>query len=309
MDAFDITEQRQLISVATDYLRNRIDAHFKEFGPFAPKALVICGSGLGGISTKLAKSNPEPLAITYGEIPGFKKSTVEGHTGTLIFGLMKGSPVVLMNGRLHSYEGHTMYETTLPIRVLNHMGDVGTLIVTNAAGGLNSAFNSSDLMCIYDHINLPGFAGLHPLKGPNFDEVGPRFLPMSDAYDLDLRKLLFKKREELKIERPLHEGTYVFVSGPTFETRAESRMLKAIGGDAVGMSTVPEVVVARHCGWRVLALSLVTNNCVMDMPPSAHDEHPKSMDEGIASHEEVLENGKKASQDVERLIESVVAEL
>lgn len=309
MSSFNIDEQRQLIHSATDYLKSRLNAHFKDFGEFAPRTLIICGSGLGGITTRLTTSNPEPLAITYGEIPGFKKSTVEGHTGTLIFGLMKGSPVVLMNGRLHSYEGHSMHDATFPIRVLNHMGDVKTLIVTNAAGGLNPAYNSAELMCIYDHINLPGFSGLHPLKGPNFDEVGPRFLPMSDAYDLELRKLLFQKKEELKIERPLHEGTYVFVSGPTFETRAESRMLRSIGGDAVGMSTVPEVIIARHSGWRVLALSLVTNNCVMNKPPSVHDEHPKSMDEGIASHEEVLENGKKASLDVERLIENVVTEL
>lgn len=309
MSSFDIDEQRQLIHNATDYLNGRVSEHFKNFGDFKPRTLIICGSGLGGISTRLATSNPEPLAITYGEIPGFKKSTVEGHTGTLIFGLMKGSPVVLMNGRLHTYEGHTMHEATIPIRVLNHMGNVKTLIVTNAAGGLNSTFNSADLMCINDHINIPGFAGLHPLKGPNFDEVGPRFLPMSDAYDLELRKLLFRKKRELNIERPVHEGTYVFVSGPTFETRAESRMLRIMGADAVGMSTVPEVIIARHCGWRVLALSLITNNCVMEKTPGANEEDPKPMNEGIASHQEVLENGKKASLDVEKLIEGVVAEL
>ena len=145
-----------------------------------------------------------------------------------------------------------------------------------------------------------GWGGLHPLKGPNLDEFGPRFLPLSDAYDLELRKLLLRKYEDLGIERPLHEGTYCYVSGPTFETRAESRLLRLVGGDAVGMSTVPEVIAARHCGWRVLALSLITNACVTEPPASFHDANPVAMDEGIASHQEVLENGRKASLDVGR---------
>lgn len=308
MSSFNIDKEREQIHITTEYLRSRVNEYFTD-GAFAPRILIICGTGLGDIANRLETSNLEPLSITYGEIPGFKKSTVVGHTGTLIFGYMKGTPVVLMNGRLHSYEGHSMHEATFPIRVLNHMGDVKTLIVTNAAGGINAGYKPCDLMCIYDHINFPGLAGLHPLKGPNYDEVGPRFLPMSDSYDLDLRKLLFKKKEELKIERPLHEGTYMFVSGPTFETRAESRMIRALGADAVGMSTVPEVIVARHCGWKVLALSLITNNCVTDKPPSVHEEAPKSMDDGIASHEEVLENGKKVSLDVQYLIEHVVGDL
>lgn len=309
MSSFDIDKEREQIHITTDYLRGRINEYFKDYKTFAPRVLVICGSGLGGIANRLETSDLEPLVITYGEIPGFKKSTVAGHTGTLIFGFMKGTPVVLMNGRLHSYEGHTLHEATFPIRVLHHMGDVKTLIATNAAGGINADFKPCDLMCIYDHINIPGLAGLHPLKGPNYDEVGPRFLPMSDSYDLGLRKLLFQKKKELKIDRPLHEGTYVFVSGPTFETRAESRMIRCLGGDAVGMSTVPEVIVARHSGWRVLALSLITNSCVVDKPPSVHEEAPKPMDDGIASHEEVLENSKKVSLDVQLLVEHVVGEL
>ncbi|AQZ18443.1 PNP1 (YLR209C) [Zygosaccharomyces parabailii] len=302
-----LVEQRQTIEGASSYLAQRVQLHFQT--SFEPRVLIICGSGLGGISNRIAPDNPPPLSIGYGEIPGFKDSTVPGHQGALIFGSMNGVPVVLMNGRLHSYEGHSLFEVTLPIRVLHHMGHVRQLIVTNAAGGLNPNFNTCDLMCLSDHINLPGFAGLHPLKGPNMEDVGPRFLPLSDAYDLGLRKLLFKKKQELNIARPIHEGTYMFVSGPTFETRAESRLIQKLGGDAVGMSTVPEIIVARHCGWKVLALSLITNNCVTDPPPSALATEAPPMDKGIASHAEVLENGRKASLDVERLVAAVVADL
>lgn len=302
-----INEQRPIIHSAAEFLAARVKAHFSE--EFRPRVLIICGSGLGGISNRISSDDPKPLEIGYDDIPGFKKSTVPGHRGSLMFGKMNGAPVVLMNGRLHGYEGHSLFEITLPIRVLHHMGDVKSLIVTNAAGGVNQSFEPCDLMCLYDHINLPGFAGFHPLKGTNFDEVGPRFLPLSDAYDLGLRKLLFKKKEELGIKRPVHEGTYMYVSGPTFETRAESRAISLLGGDAVGMSTVPEIIIARHCNWKVLALSLITNKCVIDPPPSAFDADPPAMDQGMASHEEVLENGRKASLDVEKLVAAVVSEL
>lgn len=308
MTAIGIDEQRKLIYSASEFLQKEVNDHFKELKPLEPRVLIVCGSGLGGISNRLS-SEPEPLIIPFASIPGFKVSTVPGHIGTLVFGFMNNTPVALMNGRLHSYEGHSFFDVSFPIRALNHMGCLKTLIVTNAAGGLNDSFSPCDLMCLSDHINYPGFAGNHPLRGPNFEEIGPRFLPMSDAYDLELRKLLFKKKESLKIERPLHEGTYIYVSGPTFETRAESRMLRMLGADAVGMSTVPEVIVARHCGWRILALSLITNKCVCDPAPSALDKNPAPMNQGIASHEEVLENGAKASLDVERLIEEVVGEL
>lgn len=307
---FDIGEERSKISNAANYLNERLTSYMREHvNAEPPRILIICGSGLSGISNRLKTSNPPTLTIPYEEIPGFKRSTVPGHSGSLVFGKMHETPVVLMNGRLHGYEGNTIWETVFPIRVINQMGYTKLLIVTNASGGINPDFNACDLMCISDHINFPGLAGLHPLKGPNFDELGPRFLPLSDAYDLALRKLLFKKWKELNIKRPLREGTYMFVSGPTFETRAECRMIRMLGGDAVGMSTVPEVIVARHCGWRVLALSLITNKCVIDYPASALDENPTSLEEGIASHQEVLENGKIASLDVERLIEAVVEDL
>lgn len=307
---FDIDEERDKISIAASYLNDKLTIYMKDHaGAEAPRVLIICGSGLGGISNRLEKETAPPLTIPYEEIPGFKRSTVPGHSGSLMFGKMLGTPVVLMNGRLHGYEGNTILETVFPLRVINHMGHVKTLIVTNAAGGINPDFNACDMMCIYDHINFPGLAGLHPLKGPNFDEIGPRFLPLSDSYDLELRKLLFRKWKDLQIDRPLREGTYIFVSGPTFESRAESRMIRTLGGDAVGMSTVPEVIVARHCGWKVLALSLITNKCVLDPPASALDDNPVPLDAGIASHMEVLENGRIASLDVEKLIEAVVADL
>lgn len=307
---FDLDNERGKISNAANYLNERLASHMKNHvNAEPPRILIICGSGLGGISNRLEKSDPPILTIPYEEIPEFKCSTVPGHSGSLLFGKMQGTPVVLMNGRLHGYEGNTIWETVFPLRVINQMGHTKLLIVTNASGGINPDFNACDLMCISDHINLPGLAGLHPLKGPNFDELGPRFLPLSDAYDLALRKLLFRKWKELNIERPLREGIYMFVSGPTFETRAESRMIRMLGGDAVGMSTVPEVIVARHCGWKVLALSLITNKCVTDYPASALDDNPTSLKEGIASHQEVLENGKIASLDVERLVEAVVGDL
>ncbi|SCU93634.1 LAMI_0E15060g1_1 [Lachancea mirantina] len=305
MSTFNIDEQRLLIGSAAEFLKHRLFLHFTRF---EPRTLIICGSGLGGIEERIAP-RPVPLSIDYHEIPGFKTSTVAGHKGKLVFGVMNGSPVVLMCGRLHSYEGHALHQTTFPIRALNQLQSIKYLIATNACGGLNTQYAVGDLMCLIDHINIPGLAGQHPLRGPNFDETGPRFLALSDAYDLQLRKLLFQKRLELGLERPLHEGTYTYVSGPTFETRAEARYIRAIGSDVVGMSTVPEVIIARHCGLRVLALSLVTNAVVEDPPASALDENPVPIEKGKATHEEVLEEGFLASLDVQALVEAVVQEL
>ncbi|SCU99314.1 LAFA_0G23266g1_1 [Lachancea sp. 'fantastica'] len=305
MGVFDLEEQRLAIGYAVEYIKHAIFEHFTRF---EPRTLIICGSGLGGIVDKVSVK-PAPLEIPYTQIPGFKSSTVAGHQGKLVFGYMQGSPVVLMCGRLHYYEGHELHETVFPIRVMNEWGFVKNLVVTNACGAVNPDYQVGDLMCLNDHINFPGLAGQHPLRGPNFDEYGPRFQALSDGYDLVLRKLLYSKRAELGLTRPLHEGVYTYVSGPTFETRAEARMVRLFGGDVVGMSTVPEVIVARHCGLRVLALSLITNQVVVDPPASALDENPVPIDQGKATHEEVLEAGFLASVDVERLVEAVVAEL
>lgn len=273
-----------------------------------PRVLIICGSGLGGIANVL-HSEPR-LEIPYGDIPGFQVSTVPGHAGKLIFGLIgdKKVPVICMVGRLHFYEGYTFQQTTFPVRLCKKL-NVGTVVVTNAAGGTNASFKPGDLMIINDHINFPGFAGYHPLRGPNLDDFGPRFQPLSDAYSHELRKMFFDKANELGITRTIHEGTYLFTAGPTFESRAEVRMVRMLGGDAVGMSTVPEVIVARHSGMEVLALSLITNAGVGDVPPSAFEEKPKPLDEGMASHDEVLEAANEASKDVEKIIEATINEL
>ncbi|GMM37262.1 purine-nucleoside phosphorylase [Saccharomycopsis crataegensis] len=272
----------------------------------SPRVLIICGSGLGGIASKISS----PLEIAYSDIPGFKVSTVAGHAGKLVFGTMGSNavPVMCMVGRLHFYEGYEFNDTNFPVRLASLLG-VSTMIVTNAAGGLNTGYKAGDLMIIDDHLNLPGLAGFHPLRGPNLEMFGPRFQPLSDAYSLKLRQLFFQKKLALNITRTIHEGTYVFAAGPTFESRAEVRMLRVLGGDAVGMSTVPEVIVGRHCGLEVLAVSLITNEGLGAKPASAFDKEPERLDKGMASHDEVLENANAASKDVQMLVSEVVNEL
>ncbi|KAH3677130.1 hypothetical protein WICMUC_001885 [Wickerhamomyces mucosus] len=287
-----------LIDTAEFYIRSKLPSEFTK-----PKALIICGSGLGGISTLLH----DYVELPFNTIPGFKSSTVPGHEGKLLVGLIGSNrvPVICMVGRLHFYEGYSFDETTFPIRVSKQLG-VEIVVVTNAAGGINPDFLPGDLMIIYDHINFPGVSGYHPLRGPNLEKFGPRFQPLSDAYDLDLRKLFFQQAKKLNIKRKIHEGTYFYASGPTFESRAEAKSIRILGGDAVGMSTVPEVIVARHSGLKVLALSLITNSVVIEPPASSFDENPKPLDEGIASHAEVLETGNAASLDVQKIIEATV---
>ncbi|KAG7193305.1 Purine nucleoside phosphorylase [Scheffersomyces spartinae] len=298
----DLTELEQ----SCDTLRQKISSNPKLANP---RVMIICGSGLGGIASVL--DPVDKIEVLYSEIPGFRSSTVPGHAGKLVFGLIGPNkvPVMCMVGRLHYYEGYSFDDTTFPIRVASLLG-ITTCIVTNAAGGLNSSYSPGHLMIINDHINLPGLAGAHPLRGPNMDLFGPRFLPTSDAYDLELRKLFVRvSREQLKLTRPIHEGTYAFVLGPTFESRAESRLLRTLGADAVGMSTVAEVIVARHSGLKVLALSLITNAVVTNPPASVWDEKPVPLDQGMASHAEVLEAADEASKDVQKIIELVVNEL
>lgn len=273
-----------------------------------PRVLVICGSGLGG----LASDVESPLAIPYTDIPGFAASHVAGHRGELLFGTISGVPVLCMLGRFHYYEGHSLQTNTLPVRVAALLG-VETLIVTNAAGGINSSYEPGHLMLLNDHINLPGLAGVHPLRGANLDAFGPRFLPLSDPYDLDLRVLALRCANDLQLSTKVHEGVYCFVSGPTFETRAECRAIEALGGDAVGMSTVPEVVVARHCGMKVLGLSLITNSSQKTVPMLASDvlAGVPSVDQtlGMPSHAEVLDTAARSAEEVQRLIVAIIAAL
>lgn len=216
---------------------------------FKPEIGIILGSGLG----ILAKEISEPVIVPYKEIPHFPVSTVSGHEGQFVIGYLGGKPVICMQGRFHYYEGYGLQQVTLPVRVMKKMG-VSTLIVTNAAGGVNESFVPGDLMVIEDHVNL---LGANPLSGANDDSFGPRFSDMSEAYDEKLRELAFSAAKELDVE--IKKGVYAALSGPSYETPAEIRYLRVIGVDAVGMSTVPEVIVASHAGMRVLGISCITN--------------------------------------------------
>jgi len=219
-----------------------------------PAAGIILGTGLGG----LAREIDVTATVEYGDIPGFPLSTVESHSGRLLCGTLGGKTVVAMQGRFHRYEGYSLQQVTFPIRVLRALG-ADTLIVSNACGGLNPLWSAGDVMLIADHINLLGDS---PLIGPNDDRLGPRFPDLSAPYDSALRELARRIATDEKIT--LREGVYVAVAGPNLETRAEYRFLRAIGADVVGMSTVPEVIVAIHAGMRVLGLSIITDMCLPD---------------------------------------------
>jgi purine-nucleoside phosphorylase len=235
-----------------------------------PRLAFILGSGLGGVAELL---DPEPrVRIRYGDIPHVPGSEVAGHAGELIGGQAHGTPILLLSGRAHPYEGWSHRQATLLLRASLSLG-IRTLVVTNAAGGLNPDFEPGDVMLIADTINL---SGDNPLTGPNLDRFGQRFVPMTDAFDADLRARARAAAERAGVA--LREGVYVMLAGPSYETRAELRMLRTLGADAVGMSTVYEVVVARQMGVRVLGFSLVTNKATPDM-------------EGEVTHEEVLAMG------------------
>jgi len=230
-----------MINTAADYLRSRIV-------PRQPEVGVILGSGLG----KLADEIEEPLTIPYGDIPGFPVSTAIGHKGNFIVGRLGGKCIIAMQGRIHYYEGYEMSQVVLPVRVMVKIG-IRTLFVSNAAGGTNLGFHVGDLMIIRDHINLIP----NPLIGPNLDEFGPRFPDMTRPYD----PALIRKAEEIAAEEgiPLRKGVYVAISGPSYETPAEYRYFRQIGADAVGMSTTPEVIVARHSAIPVFGMSVITD--------------------------------------------------
>ena len=220
----------------------------------APDVAVILGTGLGGLAREIAVD----VAIPYADVPGFPASTVETHAGRLLCGTLGGRTVVALQGRFHRYEGYTLHQVTLPVRVLRALGAT-TLVVSNACGGMNPLWEAGDLMLIADHINL---LGDNPLIGPNDERLGTRFPDMSAPYDVTLRALARTVAAAQGIV--LREGVYVAVPGPNLETRAEYRMLRALGADVVGMSTVPEVIVAVHAGMRVLGLSIITDECLPD---------------------------------------------
>jgi len=235
---------------ATNYVRSR--------SSMKPGVGVILGSGLGDLATEVQ----DATAIPYEEIPHFLRSTVVGHAGRLLIGNLENAPMVVMQGRFHFYEGYTMQALTLPVRVMRMLG-ASKLIVTNAAGGLNPAYRPGDFMLIRDHINFLGLAGMNPLIGPNDERLGERFPALAKAYDAELRALARSVAAQWP-EITLHEGVYAQVAGPSYETGAELKFLRAAGADAVGMSTAPEVIVARHMGMQVLGISLITNTATGD---------------------------------------------
>jgi purine-nucleoside phosphorylase len=248
-------DQYDKITEATAFIRQRWN--------LAPKVSIILGSGLGGISGALA----DAVTIPYDEIPHFARSTAHGHAGQLVCGLLAGIPVVVMEGRMHAYEGYPLQQITFPVRVLKRLG-TELLIVTNACGGLNPQYRSGDLMVIEDHINL---IGDNPLIGINDERLGPRFPDMSAPYpEAFVDAALAVARRENFVA---HRGVYVAVTGPNLETRAEYRFLRTIGADVVGMSTVPEVIVAVHSGMQVLGISVITDMCLPDALEVATVDH------------------------------------
>ncbi len=247
-----------------------------------PKVGIILGSGLNDLLPMVEVAQ----TIAYQDIPHFPPTTVAGHSGQLDIGTLHDVPVALLRGRFHLYEGHSPELLALPVRTLHALG-VETLIVTNAAGGLNPAFHQGDLMVMRDHIGLPTLGGQNPLIGPNDEAVGPRFVPMGAAYDAEMIEWLRNIAKQAHVK--LHEGVYIMVAGPTYETPAELRALRFLGADAVGMSTVPEVIAARHLGMKVLGISCITN--------AATPEEATSV-----NHDEVLQGARATLPHLDRLL-------
>jgi purine-nucleoside phosphorylase len=273
------------ISEATDSIRSRLA---DEPSLASPKLVIVLGSGLGGVEELL---DPSPrVTIAYEDIPNVPTSSIAGHAGRLVAGTVHGVPAVLLSGRAHPYEGFSHRESTLLLRAVIALGPT-TVVLTNAAGGLNPEFEPGDVMLIADHINL---SGDNPLRGPNLDRFGERFPALADAYDPALRAAA--KESSTRTGIALREGVYIMLAGPSFETRAEMRMLRDLGGDAVGMSTAYETIVARHAGVRVLAFSLVTNKATEDVAEGA-------------THQEVLAMGRVGGERLVTLLGDLLPRL
>lgn len=263
------------IKASVEYIRARVSIH--------PTVGMVLGSGLGGYADTLE----DAVRIPYSEIPNFPVPTIPGHAGALVFGKKCGREVVVLQGRIHYYEGLPQWEITLPIRVLALLG-VKTVVLTNACGGVNLDFKPGDLMLISDHIN---YSGANPLIGPNMDEFGPRFPDMSDLYTASLREKIKENAQKAGIL--LREGVYAMYSGPSFETPAEIRMFRFMGADTVGMSTVPEAIVAGHSGMQVVGVSCITNMAAGILPVKL-------------THEEVTETANRVKQVFQKLIDLIV---
>lgn len=271
----------------------------KQHNVAPPKVGIICGSGLSSLSEALDENSS--MTISYGDVPGFPSHcTVAGHAGEMVIGTLHGHiPTICFRGRFHSYEGHDMQTVVLPVQVMRCLG-VRMVLVTNAAGGLKEEFKVGDVAVIRDHIALPLLCGKNPLVGPNDDELGPRFPPTSNLYDVKLQDIVMDVAKELQFDQYLHtDGTYAFVSGPQYESKSECAMLRSLGAHAVGMSTVPEILAAHHAGMAVLCLSLITNKVVFFDDPSGGDG-------GHANHEEVLEAVKGRGAQMVQLVGEVV---
>lgn len=273
------------IAEATETIGRRLAA---EPALAEPSLAVVLGSGLGGV-IELLDEAPR-LAIPYGDLPHVPGAAVAGHAGELVAGAVRGTPAILLSGRAHPYEGHSQRASTLLLRAVLGLG-VGTVVLTNAAGGLNPAFEPGDVMLITDHLNL---SGDNPLLGPNLDRFGPRFPPLTDAYDPELRASALEASARTGVA--LRQGVYVMLLGPSYETRAEMRMLRGLGADAVGMSTAHETIVARHAGVRVLGFSLITNKATEDV-------------EAGATHDEVIEMGRIGAERLVTLLADLLPRL
>lgn len=268
----------KVINESVEFIKSKLS--------FEPEIGIILGSGLGDMADKVE----DRVVIKYSDVPNLPLSTVHGHAGQFVYGTLEGKKVIMMQGRFHYYEGHPMSVLALPIHIMKYIG-VKSLIVTNACGGVNTNFVPGDLMMITDHIN---FAGTNPLIGKNEEEIGPRFPDMSTAYDREYLKLAKEVGASLDIE--LKEGVYMMFTGPTYETPAEVRMARILGADAVGMSTVPEVIAANHCGLRILGISCITNMAagILDQP---------------LNHEEVIETSAKVKSKFASLVRGIVRKL
>lgn len=277
---YDMDERVEKINEAASYVKSRL-------GGMVPLAGIILGSGLGN----LAEEIDEKIVIPYAEIPNFSKSTAVGHKGNLIAGLLSGKFVVAMQGRFHYYEGYPMEQVTLPVRVMKLLG-IKYLFVSNAAGGVNFNYRRGDLMIIKDHINLLP----NPLIGKNMDEFGPRFPDMTRPYDPELIRKMEVIASECNMK--LHEGVYLAGTGPTYETPAEYKLYRLMGADAVGMSTIPEVIVARHCGIPVFGMSVITNE--------AHDDYAEDY---VNDGDDVVKEANAAAERMGILFKKLVGEL
>ena len=274
------------IKEAADLIRTRYGTRCSALSGQQPVLGLILGSGLG----TFADAFKDRTVIPFGDLPHFPSPTIAAHAGNLVAGYAEGVPVVAVQGRIHLYEGYPIEEVVFPARVLGAL-DMRALIVTNAAGGINPKFHPGDLMLITDHINM---MGANPLTGPNVEEMGPRFPDMSDPYDAEMRKIALSAAKQREI--PLQQGIYIGLAGPSYETPAEIRMCRTLGADAVGMSTIAEVIAANHMGMRVLGISCITNMAAGILPQKL-------------THKEVIDTAEKTSGKLQSLLRAILPRL